>query len=144
MQFLLHKASRLTSSCRIGDIVQKWRDTLDLEPLPLSEAPFLMETLQIPFTYCWSPALVPKPRDWGRHIGVYVFSLSRSRLIGEQMYVVSCFEIHHITIRHQSLKRSWKLGHRPSILVSAALLLMTRTGWLLPCLTPSRNVDYAL
>ena len=59
----------------IGDIVQKWRATIDLEPLPLSEAPFLMETLQIPHTYCWSPALVPKPRDWGRHIG-WCFSIS--------------------------------------------------------------------
>ncbi|ETI27554.1 hypothetical protein G647_00003 [Cladophialophora carrionii CBS 160.54] len=59
----------------IGDIVQKWRATLDLEPLPLSEAPFLMETLQIPCTYCCSPALVPKPRDWAKHIDVCGFLL---------------------------------------------------------------------
>lgn len=53
----------------IGDVVQKWRRSIDLEPLPASEAPFIMESLEIPHTYCWSPALVPKPRDWGKHIG---------------------------------------------------------------------------
>lgn len=51
------------------DVVQEWRKAIDLEEVPLSEAPFLMETLKIPHTYCWSPALVPKPRDWGNHIG---------------------------------------------------------------------------
>lgn len=26
--------------------------------------------LQVPFAYCWSEALVPKPADWGDHIDV--------------------------------------------------------------------------
>ena len=42
---------------------------MDLEPVPESEGPLLLETLKIPFTYCWSPALVPKPKDWASHIG---------------------------------------------------------------------------
>ena len=25
---------------------------------------------QVPFAYCWSEALVPKPADWGDHIDV--------------------------------------------------------------------------
>ena len=25
---------------------------------------------RLPFTYCWSPALVPKPPDWGDNIDV--------------------------------------------------------------------------
>jgi UDP:flavonoid glycosyltransferase YjiC (YdhE family) len=29
----------------------------------------LAKTLKIPFTYCWSPGLVPKPSDWASHIG---------------------------------------------------------------------------
>lgn len=33
------------------------------------DAPMLAQTLKIPFTYCWSPALVPKPIDWAPHIG---------------------------------------------------------------------------
>ncbi|KAJ7100284.1 sterol glucosyltransferase [Mycena belliarum] len=57
----------------LGDIINKWRYTLDLEPVPLSEGPSLTETLKVPFTYCWSPALVPKPADWGPHIDVCGF-----------------------------------------------------------------------
>jgi hypothetical protein len=26
--------------------------------------------LQVPFGYCWSPAVLPKPPDWGPHIDV--------------------------------------------------------------------------
>ena len=26
--------------------------------------------MQVPFAYCWSEALVPKPADWGDHIDV--------------------------------------------------------------------------
>ncbi|OAP58152.1 hypothetical protein AYL99_07242 [Fonsecaea erecta] len=59
----------------IADIVQSWRKSIDLEPIPRSEAPFLMETLQVPHTYCWSPALAPKPKDWGKHIDVCGFLL---------------------------------------------------------------------
>ncbi|KAJ6551478.1 hypothetical protein B0H19DRAFT_1264120 [Mycena capillaripes] len=57
----------------LGDLINKWRYSLDLEPVPLSEGPALLDTLQIPFTYCWSPALVPKPADWGSHIDVCGF-----------------------------------------------------------------------
>ncbi|KAK4118847.1 glycosyltransferase family 1 protein [Parathielavia appendiculata] len=57
----------------LGDIINKWRETLDLQPVPFSEGPGLAETLQVPFTYCWSPALVPKPDDWPAHIDVCGF-----------------------------------------------------------------------
>lgn len=53
----------------LGDIINQWRDTLDLEDITFSDGPCLAETLRIPFTYCWSPALVPKPLDWDSHIG---------------------------------------------------------------------------
>jgi hypothetical protein len=53
----------------LGDVINKFRDTLDLEPVPLSEGPGLVKTLGIPFTYCWSPSLIPKPRDWPEFIG---------------------------------------------------------------------------
>ncbi|RVX70517.1 hypothetical protein B0A52_05168 [Exophiala mesophila] len=56
-----------------SDIVQRWRTSIDLEPLPAFEAPFLLDTQKIPHTYCWSPALVPKPKDWGPHIDVCGF-----------------------------------------------------------------------
>ncbi|KAF7303776.1 Glycosyltransferase family 1 protein [Mycena indigotica] len=57
----------------LGDTINKWRSSLDLQPVPLSEGPSLAETLQIPFTYCWSPALVPKPADWSSHIDICGF-----------------------------------------------------------------------
>lgn len=35
--------------------------------------PVMASALKIPFTYCWSPALVPKPPDWPAHIDVCGF-----------------------------------------------------------------------
>lgn len=58
---------------RLGDVINRWRDTLDLEPVPMTEGPFLPYTLEIPTTYCWSSALVPKPADWDAHIDVCGF-----------------------------------------------------------------------
>ncbi|KAJ7760991.1 hypothetical protein B0H16DRAFT_556723 [Mycena metata] len=57
----------------LGDLVNKWRDSLDLEPVPLPEGPGLTDTLKIPLTYAWSPALVPRPADWPSHIDVCGF-----------------------------------------------------------------------
>lgn len=57
----------------LADVVNKWRKKLDLEPVPITEGPFLQYTQRIPTTYCWSGALVPKPSDWGQHIDVCGF-----------------------------------------------------------------------
>ncbi|KAJ9659746.1 hypothetical protein H2198_002994, partial [Neophaeococcomyces mojaviensis] len=57
----------------LADIINDFRKSLDLTILPFTEAPFVAETLRIPFTYTWSPALVPKPKDWGDHIDVSGF-----------------------------------------------------------------------
>ncbi|KAJ5421323.1 Glycosyl transferase family 28 [Penicillium cf. griseofulvum] len=57
----------------LGDVINRWRNSIDLEPIPATEGPGLAETLKIPYTYCWSPALVPKPRDWPGHIDVCGF-----------------------------------------------------------------------
>lgn len=57
----------------LGDVINRFRTSLDLLPLPLTEAPFILETLKIPTTYVWSPALVPKPNDWPSHIDVAGF-----------------------------------------------------------------------
>ncbi|CRK44901.1 hypothetical protein BN1723_006357 [Verticillium longisporum] len=57
----------------LGDVINAWRQTLDLEDVPFSEGAGLLETLQIPFTYCWSPALIPKPLDWPNYIDVCGF-----------------------------------------------------------------------
>ncbi|KAI7783448.1 glycosyltransferase family 1 protein [Diaporthe eres] len=57
----------------IGDLVNNWRRTLDLESVPFTEGPLLAEKLQIPTTYRWSPALIPTPVDWPDFIDVCGF-----------------------------------------------------------------------
>ncbi|CAG8117443.1 unnamed protein product [Penicillium olsonii] len=57
----------------LGDVINQWRISIDLEPIAATVGPSLPEALQIPHTYCWSPALVPKPTDWPAHIDVCGF-----------------------------------------------------------------------
>ncbi|TEA21368.1 Sterol 3-beta-glucosyltransferase UGT80B1 [Colletotrichum sidae] len=57
----------------LGDVINEWRKSIDLEEVPFSEGPVLAEVQKIPFTYCWSPALVPKPQDWPAYIDVCGF-----------------------------------------------------------------------
>ncbi|TKX25802.1 hypothetical protein C1H76_1948 [Elsinoe australis] len=64
----------------LGDIINRFRQsTLGLDPISLVWAPGMLARLKIPHTYCWSPALIPKPKDWKRHIsisGFYFLSLA--------------------------------------------------------------------
>ncbi|RSL56951.1 hypothetical protein CEP54_008512 [Fusarium duplospermum] len=58
----------------LGDLVNHWRETkLGLEHVPMNEGPRLLKSLEVPFTYCWSPALIPKPREWGHNISISGF-----------------------------------------------------------------------
>ncbi|EEY18375.1 conserved hypothetical protein [Verticillium alfalfae VaMs.102] len=57
----------------LGDVINKWRKSIDLEEVAMFDGPLLTERLKIPYTYCWSPALVPKPVDWPPHIDVCGF-----------------------------------------------------------------------
>lgn len=55
----------------LGDVINRFRGTaLDLPPLSFIWAPGLLTRLKVPHTYCWSPALIGKPTDWGRHIDI--------------------------------------------------------------------------
>ncbi|KAF5363232.1 hypothetical protein D9758_008389 [Tetrapyrgos nigripes] len=57
-----------------GDLVNNLRTkTLGLPPLTLRSGPGLIDALKVPWTYCMSPALVPKPDDWKNHIDVVGF-----------------------------------------------------------------------
>ncbi|KAL8828313.1 MAG: hypothetical protein Q9170_006662 [Blastenia crenularia] len=66
----------------LGGLINDFRQRfLGLEPMSLVWAPGLEARLKIPYTYCWSPALIPKPKDWGPHIsvsGFYFLSLASS------------------------------------------------------------------
>ncbi|KAL4928623.1 glycosyltransferase [Aspergillus undulatus] len=57
----------------LGDVINGWRSKLGLEFVPVTEGPMLVETLKVPFTYCWSSALMAKPADWPAHIDVCGF-----------------------------------------------------------------------
>ncbi|KAK9847344.1 sterol glucosyltransferase [Penicillium brevicompactum] len=58
----------------LADIINKWRvQTLNLEKLSTRTASGMMEALEIPHTYCWSPALIKKPADWPLYIDVCGF-----------------------------------------------------------------------
>ncbi|CAG2010349.1 unnamed protein product [Fusarium graminearum] len=59
---------------RLGDLVNHWRENkLGLERVPLNEGHRLLKSLEVPFTYCWSPSVIPKPREWGPNIGeIYI------------------------------------------------------------------------
>lgn len=57
----------------LGDVINSWRKGIGLEPVPNTEGPLLASTLSVPFTYCWSPALIPKPADWPANIDVSGF-----------------------------------------------------------------------
>ncbi|KAH0559844.1 hypothetical protein GP486_003641 [Trichoglossum hirsutum] len=66
----------------LGDVINRFREkSLGLEPVSVMWAPGMISRLRIPHTYCWSPALIPKPKDWGPHIsisGFYFLSLASS------------------------------------------------------------------
>ncbi|PVH82903.1 glycosyltransferase family 1 protein [Cadophora sp. DSE1049] len=63
----------------LGDVINHFRrKTLNLETLPQMVGANLAADLKIPFTYCWSPALIPKPFDWPSHIDVCGFFFRNS------------------------------------------------------------------
>jgi UDP:flavonoid glycosyltransferase YjiC (YdhE family) len=66
----------------LGDLINRFRiNTLELDPVALMWAPGLLNRLRIPVTYCWSPALTPKPADWMPEItvsGFYFLNLESS------------------------------------------------------------------
>lgn len=66
----------------LGDVINRFRTrVLDLEPMSLIWAPGILSRLRIPTTYCWSPALIPKPADWGSEVsiaGFYFLNLASS------------------------------------------------------------------
>ncbi|KAK0458621.1 glycosyltransferase family 1 protein [Desarmillaria tabescens] len=58
----------------MGDIINKLRTrTLGLTPLSLRSGSGALDTCKVPWTYCMSPALVPKPSDWKNHVDVVGF-----------------------------------------------------------------------
>ncbi|KAI9703540.1 MAG: hypothetical protein M1820_005844 [Bogoriella megaspora] len=64
----------------LGDVINRFRhNSLGLEPISLMWGPGMLARLRIPWTYCWSAALIPKPKDWAGNIfisGFYFLNLA--------------------------------------------------------------------
>lgn len=58
----------------LGDLINRFRSkVLGLDDISLMRAPGMLQRMRVPHTYCWSPALIPKPKDWGQHISISGF-----------------------------------------------------------------------
>ncbi|KAJ4335928.1 hypothetical protein N0V87_005784 [Didymella glomerata] len=58
----------------LGDIINRFRaKCLGLDPVSTIRGPDMLQRLKVPHTYCWSPALIPKPKDWGSHVSISGF-----------------------------------------------------------------------
>ncbi|PBK83146.1 glycosyltransferase family 1 protein [Armillaria gallica] len=72
--YLTYPLAEILTWQGMGDIINKLRTrTLGLAPLSLRSGSGALDTCKIPWTYCMSPALVPKPKDWKNHIDVVGF-----------------------------------------------------------------------
>ncbi|GAB7355814.1 hypothetical protein MBLNU459_g6487t2 [Dothideomycetes sp. NU459] len=80
--FLSYKRMELLTFTGISDIINHFRErTLHLDAISPAWGHVLFQRLKVPFTYCWSEALIPKPADWGPHInisGFFFLSLASS------------------------------------------------------------------
>lgn len=73
-QYLSYALVEMMTWQGLGDVINRFREkALDLPPLSMIWAPGLLNRLKIPYTYCWSPSLIPKPNDWGKHIDISGF-----------------------------------------------------------------------
>ncbi|UPX12790.1 uncharacterized protein EKO05_0003327 [Ascochyta rabiei] len=58
----------------LGDLINRFRtDVLRLESISTLWAPGQLYRLKVPYTYMWSPGIIPKPKDWGPEIDVTGF-----------------------------------------------------------------------
>ncbi|KAF2795196.1 glycosyltransferase family 1 protein [Melanomma pulvis-pyrius CBS 109.77] len=58
----------------LGDLINRFRaKTLCLDEVSTLWAPGQLYRLNVPYSYMWSPSLVPKPKDWGPEIDIAGF-----------------------------------------------------------------------
>jgi hypothetical protein len=58
----------------LGDLINRFRtQVLHLEEVSRLWAPGQLYRLKVPYTYMWSPGLIPKPKDWGPEIDISGF-----------------------------------------------------------------------
>lgn len=58
----------------LGDLINRFRSkTLHMDEVSTLWAPGQLFRMKVPYTYMWSPGLVPKPKDWGPEIDIAGF-----------------------------------------------------------------------
>ncbi|KAI9100369.1 hypothetical protein DFS34DRAFT_482469 [Phlyctochytrium arcticum] len=57
----------------LGDLVNDFRKSLGLKSMTTQQGASAISDLEVPYTYCWSPSLIPKPKDWGKHVDISGF-----------------------------------------------------------------------
>jgi UDP:flavonoid glycosyltransferase YjiC (YdhE family) len=58
----------------LGDLINRFRtQILHLEDISTLWAPGQLYRLKVPYTYMWSPGIIPKPKDWGPEIDITGF-----------------------------------------------------------------------
>lgn len=74
LNFMSYTQMEAVTWLGLADIINRFRkNALGLDPIDPSWGTKIFPHLKIPFTYCWSPALIPKPADWGDHISISGF-----------------------------------------------------------------------
>jgi UDP:flavonoid glycosyltransferase YjiC (YdhE family) len=74
INYLSYTRIELLTWLGLADIINRFRrHTLLLGAIDPAWGTTLMSHLKVPYTYCWSPALIPKPADWSDHIDVSGF-----------------------------------------------------------------------
>jgi hypothetical protein len=72
--YISYAMIELLSWQALGDIINRFRaKCLGLDPVSTIRGPDMLQRLKVPHTYCWSPALIPKPKDWGSHVSISGF-----------------------------------------------------------------------
>jgi hypothetical protein len=58
----------------LGDLINTFRyNVLGLRKLTVRNGPSVTNRRSIPWTYCWSESLIPKPKDWKSQIDIAGF-----------------------------------------------------------------------
>ncbi|KAI8820297.1 uncharacterized protein EV422DRAFT_532330 [Fimicolochytrium jonesii] len=58
----------------VGDVINEFRrDVLGLKRMGVQQGTETVEYMEVPWTFCWSPSLIPKPVDWGPNIAISGF-----------------------------------------------------------------------
>jgi hypothetical protein len=70
--FMSYNTIELLTWEGLQDLINRFREqTLGLDSVSPTWGYLLFQRLRIPFTYCWSEALIPKPADWGEWKHIY-------------------------------------------------------------------------